>query len=241
MQYGPTTLLVLSMPVLVNTVHLINATVGTIGYFEGQELPCHFGIEVFLVVVVISNLTIVNYFQLKIAGMAAVQRCTTPAQELETLRRVKTAVWIYLPTYIALTCAAYILDLVYLLSFDHKQIIVKSYYMSLLLTFNLLKFLLTLALCLASLGFARQLKKIVRAATRQYGEANASVRKIQITYWFIWRLVLTFFFGVVLITLMEPVVVFFLAKGDSGHLDSYTWVKTWQVVIQICQMTTVNI
>ena len=155
MRYGPTTLLVLGMPILADGVHLIDSTVGTIGYFKGQDLPSHFGIEIVVGFVVISNLAVVNYFQLKIAGMAAIERCTTLDKEMETLRRVKIANWIYLPFYILLTCIQYITEFLYLWSFNSVNLRNKGAYMGLILTFNGLKFLLTLALCLASLRFSR--------------------------------------------------------------------------------------
>ena len=72
LRFGKKTLFVLGMPFLTNLFHLIDAAVGTAGYYQGQDLKSHFGIEIALGVVVIVNLTTLNYFQLKIAGIAAI-------------------------------------------------------------------------------------------------------------------------------------------------------------------------
>ena len=56
-----------------------------------------------VIVVVVINLTIVNYFQLKVAGIAAIQKCETREQEIESITYHKWIKIIYLPIYIILT------------------------------------------------------------------------------------------------------------------------------------------
>ena len=103
LRFGKLTLFVLGIPFLMNVFHLFDAIVGTVGYYQGQDLRCHFAVEIVLGVVVIVNLTTLNYFQLKIAGIAAIQRCETPEQEAVTVERIRLAFWVYLPLYVFLT------------------------------------------------------------------------------------------------------------------------------------------
>ena len=71
-RYGTKVLFVLSWPIVANSVHLIDSCVGTVSYYQGYDLPSHQFIEVTVGIVVIVNLTLINYFQLKIAGIAAI-------------------------------------------------------------------------------------------------------------------------------------------------------------------------
>lgn len=62
LRFGAKTLIVLGMPFLANGFRLIDAIIGTASYYLGENLQCHFIFEIFLGVVVVLNLTTVNYF-----------------------------------------------------------------------------------------------------------------------------------------------------------------------------------
>ena len=66
------------MPFLFNGFHLLDALLGTICYGRGEDQPSLFYVEIILGLVIVLNLTAVNYFMLKLAGIAALQRCATP-------------------------------------------------------------------------------------------------------------------------------------------------------------------
>jgi len=69
--------LVVSWPLIANTFHLVDASVELASYLQGNELISHRALDIILIPIVITNLSIINYFQLKLAGIAAIQRCTT--------------------------------------------------------------------------------------------------------------------------------------------------------------------
>ena len=80
LKFGYKILLVLSWPIFSNSMHLIDACVGTAGYFKQEELPVHECLVFIVGACIIINMTLVNLFQLKIAGIAAIQRSKTKFQ-----------------------------------------------------------------------------------------------------------------------------------------------------------------
>ena len=75
LQYGFKIWVVLSWPILADTIHLTDATIELLNYFLGDDMwhvHHHAGIDICVGITIITNMTIVNYFQLKIAGIAAI-------------------------------------------------------------------------------------------------------------------------------------------------------------------------
>ena len=112
--------------------------------------------------------------------------------------------------------------------------------MILTFTFDLLKLGITGVLCVASLRFASQLKKIVIAAAQEYGEADQIVKSLSNTYWFVKRVSVCYIVGVLLCNLIKPIVFTTISKGDMVSLDPFTWTKSWSLVIEEIYMVTIN-
>ena len=81
-------------------------------------------------------------------------------------------------------------------------------------TFDLLKLALTSVLCVASLRFASQLKKIVVATSNEYGKADPHVRRASITYWFVKRMSVLYIAGVLLCNLIKPIIFVTVSNTD---------------------------
>lgn len=161
MRFGGKTLIVLGMPFLNNSFYVLDSTIGTISYFTGQDLPCHFVIEIVLGFIIVLNLTTVNYFQLKIAGIAALQRCKTPEMEMKIVSRIKLAYRLYLPIYIFLTSVQYACNFLYLWSMNEKFRLSLSFELGLVICSNGVKMLFTGTLAFFALRFSSELKEIV--------------------------------------------------------------------------------
>lgn len=73
MRFGLKTFLVLSFPILANTLHLADSTLNLFCYFKQEDNDTYFEIDAFAVMaVMVTSLAIVNYYQLKVAGIAAI-------------------------------------------------------------------------------------------------------------------------------------------------------------------------
>ena len=75
MKFGYTIMIIVGMPILANLAALTDGIVDLIGYYNGQDLSCSFAIEIVMGLFTIVSLSIVTFFQMKIAGIAAIQRC----------------------------------------------------------------------------------------------------------------------------------------------------------------------
>ena len=64
--------LVVTWPLIANSFHLADASVELAGYLQGEELRANRPLDIILIPIIITNLTIVNYFQLKVSGIAAI-------------------------------------------------------------------------------------------------------------------------------------------------------------------------
>ena len=110
-------------------------------------------------------------------------------------------------------------EFLYLWSFNNENLQFRHTDWIIIIAINAAKFALTSALSLVALRFACQLKKIVREAVKQYGKDNPSVRKLAMTHWFIWRLVLTFFLTDLVVNVIKPVICVLLKNDQTGKLD----------------------
>ena len=90
-RFGLKIFLVLTWPIVANSFVLIDACIGTTSYFQGQDLPSHQVFELAVGATVVVNLTITNYFILKVLGIAAIQKCTSREKEQQMMLRLKQA------------------------------------------------------------------------------------------------------------------------------------------------------
>ena len=107
-------------------------------------------------------------------------------------------------------------------------------------TFDFLKLCLTGVLCVASLKFASQLKKIVVDSSILYGESDPHVRRLSITYWFVKRTSVLYIAGVMICNIIKPVVFVSMENDELSALDTFTWTKSWTLVIEIVYLITIN-
>lgn len=110
MRFGFKTFLVLSFPLLANALHLTDSIIALICYVKEENLDNkYFLINAYaLMVVMVTSLAIVNYYQLKVAGIAAIQKCTTTEEEIATVKRLKYIVLIYLPVLCVSTLGQFV-------------------------------------------------------------------------------------------------------------------------------------
>ena len=114
-RFGYKIMFCITWPIFNNCVHFIDSGIGTASYFKGQDLPSLQWIEIIVGCTIIINLTIVNFFQLKITGIAAIQRSVTKEQELRTIRQFKWVLFIYLPIFIVVSGLQYATEYLILL------------------------------------------------------------------------------------------------------------------------------
>ena len=100
------------------------------------------------------SMTLINYFQLKIAGIAAIQRCKNREEEMKTIKQIKWAMLIYLPVYGIISAVQYTAQSFYLYGLDDKSAEYKRKCGILIITFDSTKFLLTSGLFIVSMRFA---------------------------------------------------------------------------------------
>ena len=170
--------LVVTWPLIANSFHLADASVELAGYLQGEELRANRPLDIILIPIIITNLTIVNYFQLKVSGIAAIQRCTTREQELTTLKQLRWAMILYLPFFFVLTAAQYTCEFLFLNGIQHKNGAYLDKIRICIIAFNAAKVLLTGVLCYTSLRFASELKKKSKAFIKEYGIENPHVSRV---------------------------------------------------------------
>ena len=104
--------------------------------------------------------------------------------------------------------------------------------------------MLTSTLCYASLKFASQLKQIVTTALSRFSchAEDWNIESLQIIYWFVQRISISYSVGVLLCNLVKPIV--FFSVEDSSDIDQidaqYTWAKSWTIVSLDIYLITMN-
>lgn len=71
-QFDKTILFLLAWPIVANLACFVDSCVGTASYLQGDNIPGHNMIEYAMAATMLVNLTVLNFFQLKIAGIAAI-------------------------------------------------------------------------------------------------------------------------------------------------------------------------
>ena len=110
--------------------------------------------------------------------------------------------------------------------------------MILSLVFDILKLALTSSLCVASLRFASQLRKIVELTLNRFGGSDLNVRRLYIIYWFVRRLSVAYITGILLCNLLKPIV--FMTVNKHAVIEEFTWAKSWFVISDSIYLITVN-
>ena len=158
------------------------------------------------------------------------------------MQRIRLAFWVYLPLYVFLTTVQYSSGFLYIWSIDSTP---SDNFVSdewaVVIAFNTAKMLLASALCFAALNFSWQLKKIVKVTQEQYGEQDPGVKRTKMIFWFVRSLAITFFVSGLILNIIKPVIFLYLARHRDKHIDEYTWVKSWSILVNTAYQVVINL
>ena len=80
-----------------------------------------------------------------------------------------------------------------------------------------------------------------KTLARQQGAHDPDVKRLQMTCWFINRLVLVYIIGDILCNLLKPIIFITIFENMTTSLDAYTWAKSWSLVITMIYLIEINL
>ena len=60
-------------------------------------------------------------------------------------------------------------------------------------------------------------------------------------FWFVRSLAITFFVSGLILNIIKPVIFLYLARHRDKHIDEYTWVKSWSILVNTAYQVVINL